>query len=76
MFDGVFDQLFDAGVGDGGFVVELVEGAACFDQLEEGFGIGGHFGGWGCREVLGRCGWLLIEFEGGGNGGGLERFIM
>ncbi len=44
-FDGVRDELFDAGVGDGGLVGDLVEGAAGGDEVEEGLGVGGHGGG-------------------------------
>ena len=33
---GLLDEFLDAGVGDGGFVGELVDGAAGLDGLEEG----------------------------------------
>ena len=37
MFDGVIDEFFDAGVGDGGGVGELVVGAALLDEFEKCF---------------------------------------
>lgn len=36
VFDGSGDELADAGVGDGGFVVEGVVGAAGLDRFHEG----------------------------------------
>lgn len=40
VFDGVLDEFFDTGVGDGGGGGELIEGAAGGDEGEEG-GVGG-----------------------------------
>lgn len=42
--DDVIDNLLDALVGDGGGVVELVDGAAVLDGIEERLG-GGHCAG-------------------------------
>jgi len=52
VLDRVLDELFDASLGDGGFVVYLVEGAAAFDEGEEGLGVGGHFRGCACCEMV------------------------
>ena len=49
VFDGVGDELLDAGVGDGGFVGQLVDGATGFGRVEEGFGV--CHCGWSCGEV-------------------------
>lgn len=35
MLDGVFDELFDPVVRDGGFVGKLVDGSAFFGELQE-----------------------------------------
>lgn len=40
MLDGVGDELFDAGVGDGRLVGDLVVGTTEFGRVEEGLGLG------------------------------------
>ena len=39
VFDGGGDELFDAGVGDGGFVGQLVKSATGLGRVEERFGV-------------------------------------
>lgn len=80
VLDGVGYELLDAVIGDGGFVGDLVEGAAGFDEFEEGRGVGGHFGGCAGGEVLVVGGqlvgeWLLIYFGRSEDGGGQESFV-
>lgn len=61
VFDGVLDELLDAGVRDGGFVGDLVEGAAGADEFEEGLRVGGHGGGCACCcEVVMVCGYGCV----------------
>lgn len=48
MLDGVGDELFDAGVGDGGFVGQLVVSATGFGGVEEILGVCCHLGGCCC----------------------------
>lgn len=57
MLDGVGDELFDAGVGDGRLVGDLVVGTTAFGRVEEGLGLG--HGGWGRGEVSLRGGVCL-----------------
>ena len=57
-FDGMFDDLLDAGFRDGDLVGEGVDGAAVFGGLEEGVGVdlgGCHCGG--CGEGSTRAEW-------------------
>lgn len=58
VLDGVGDELFDAGVGDGGLVGELVVGAAGFGEVEQGLGV--------CH-----CGWCCCCCCGVEVGGGV-----
>ena len=52
VLDGVGDELFDAGVGDGGFVGQLVVSATGFGGVEEILGACCHLGGCCCCCVL------------------------
>lgn len=57
------DEFFDAGIGDGGFVGDLVEGATVLDGSEKGLSVcHDEFRGWGGVLSLGGCvdlgGWL------------------
>ena len=52
VLDGVGYELFDAGVGDGGLVGQLVVGATGFGGVEEVLGVRCHHGGCCCCCVL------------------------
>ena len=76
MLDGVSDELFDTGVGNGGFIGHLVVGTTGFDGIEQVLGV---CHGGGCFEWPLRGGvWLLIwGSRGRGEEGGRTRgFIV
>lgn len=51
--DGLFNDLLDLGIGDDGFIAELVNGASVLDGVEE---FAGHCRGGGCKVSVRR--WL------------------
>lgn len=53
MLDGFCDELLDAGIGNGDFRRQGVDGASVLDSLEESHLVG-HFVGVGCAECA-RC---------------------
>lgn len=48
--DRFVDEFFDLGVWDWGGFAQGVDCASGAREVREGFGWGGHFGGWGCCE--------------------------
>ncbi len=76
MLDGVGDELFDAGVGNGRFIGHLVVGATGFDGIEQVVGV---CHGGGCCELPLRGGVCLLiggRWGRGEEGGRTRGFIV